>query len=497
MRNRKFIDLDEVRHERLAAFRALNKRRQQATRDAVSDASLLRTPITRRMVLRGGLVLAATFTLPSWIWDTRAKAGYWPNTKFPNNSINVFDYMSPTQISNVLSRSFSSVTDVSGAINNAVTAAQNNGGARIYLPAGWYLCSSSINIMASNVYFMGDGPGSTVMINGTTSSPTLNFAPSTKTGYGGAAKMSFVQSTSVSPTGGSNGILVSSNMLRTFFEDLDFPNAGTGAISVNPLYINMAMSGASLFINRVIMNTAYHIGLGINPGNDVFANAIDIYNAGYTTPTGSPPNTQLDSTALGIFLNNVIAPHFTGCNVNACAYNGWSIGADSGKSTQFGSFTDCMSDDNGQAGSNNGANWLMGGAGTITDLKFVSCWGATQGGLSGITPGVNCPGWLISGSGTTDIRLTNCTAINNQGDGFQLNTTYNGYGAPSYVTFDNCTAGTGTFGNGQGAASGYGYNLANCSHGQIIGGIASNNLSGQVGNNSGTTPFVVSPTPIS
>ena len=545
MRNRKFIDLDEIKAQKLAAMRASvgeSGRRKSAIlkaggtihmppRDpafvapqhrallaqqylslptwarqgddadktaelAIALAAGRAAPgsrLSRRkfMTLMGALGGGA-IALPAWA--PKAQAGWNPNQKPPNNyAMNVFDYLTPTQQADIVS---GTLVDCTTQINNAITQLQTSSaistglGGRLFFPPGNYLTNSGISATAGGVYLEGSGMGATFIVNGQTNGAAISLSPGSGSIFGGVSKLSICQSPSVGPTViGNSGIHIGSNLHRYVINEVSFPNAGTGQYTPYPMYNNMQLDGNTAYISNIRMDCGVNQGILVNGAIDVLLSDIIIYNIGYSTPT-SGPNTLLNQFGTGITVGatSSAGAGVSGINCSAvlCAYNGWQLVGYSSTFTAGGNFSACVGDTIGGGGSTGAAEWGVGNYVTLSQTD--NCWGSSSAGASGVS--TSAVGWKIFGSGTVSNMITGSFCINNESDGFSL---VNNGGLPSYLALTGCMAGAEpTFGNGQGG-TGYGYNLNGASHISITGGLCVANASGQIGNNTGTS-VTITPT---
>ena len=546
MRNRKFIDLDEIKAQKLAAMRASvgeSGRRKSAIlkaggtihmppRDpafvAPQHRSLLAqqylslptwarqgddadktaelaialaagraapgSRLSRRkfMTLMGALGGGA-IALPAWA--PKAQAGWNPNEKPPNNyAMNVFDYLTPTQQADIVS---GTLVDCTTQINNAITQLQTSSaistglGGRLFFPPGNYLTNSGISATAGGVYLEGSGMGATFIVNGQTNGAAISLSPGSGSIFGGVSKLSICQSPSVGPTViGNIGLLIGSNLHRYVINEVSFPNAGTGQYTPYPMYINIQLDGNTAYVSNIRMDCGAGQGLLINGAIDILLSDTIIYNIGYSTPT-SGPNTLLNEFGAGVVVGATSSANASIQAINVectlCSYNGVQLAGNSSTFTDLGCiFTGCVSDTVGGGGSTAAAEWGIGNY--VVLCQFDNCWGSSSAGASGVS--TSAAGWRIVGSGTESNIITGSFAINNEGDGFSL---VNSGGLPSYLALTGCMAGAEpTFGNGQGG-TGYGYNLNGASHISITGGLCVANASGQIGNNTGTS-VTITPT---
>lgn len=352
------------------------------------------------------------------------------------------------------------VTDNSAAMANAITACVNLGGCNIrigtksgtnFLMHGVTIASNGINVVCE------DGAA---IINNSTNNYALQFGNGiTQYNTLGIVGCRFGQATGVTPVTGNVGLSFN-DVLGGHLHDvtmIPFPAAlNQGLAVINATFLNIdGLQVSGMLSNGVVLNG------GSTGGGDLYL------TDSYSDANG---NDGWDITDYqGVYASNV-----TAYNNTRFAWNLFK--------TSFGNknlfFNNVIGDTSGNA------NWQ------ITSLNtgvFTNAWGSTQ---QSITVNTGAPGFLLAGSGVTDVQMVNTVAVNNNSHGIEI---FNSGGMPQNITLTNTIAGSSSFGNGKAAGGGYGIWIDNfASPINVIGGEALNNTSGPVHLNGTSTTARIS-----
>lgn len=272
--------------------------------------------------------------------------------------INVFDYMTPTQVADVKACTLGQ--DVITPINNAITAIPSTGG-RVVLPAGCYKTSASISLSGKqNVSLVGTSQRGT-QIAPTGNFPAIQAIGTFASGLGGTS----VQNLSVICAGMAN----------------------TSAMGVKLVYVNSGV------LRDLYFNGCYHAldlydqwqtvidGVRVD-GQGAQQNFIGTYMGAPTDATNPVPNNAVimsNSTMQNVSQYGFHLVFFAGSKfVNDEAMNGvsgWKLcGVSyviSGQSCQFGHFANILADTTSGAGID-----IQQGTNTnsVNNLMFDHVW---------------------------------------------------------------------------------------------------------------------------
>jgi hypothetical protein len=313
-------------------------------------------------------------------------------------------------------------TSSSAAFTAAVAALGANGG-EIYIPAGDWLLSTTVTVLASGVRFRGASAASTRIINGQTNAPAITFGDGITTYTRcGISSVVFGQKSGVVAVAGNYGLYVvlQSNFYCQEVQVYNFPGApyrGLGFVSVSQSYIN-------------------HLGVqGCLDNGIYFSLCSDLRVVSCRSDSNGGHGFLLDGNVGNIHV---------ACSAYNNTLSGWRYGSASPATVpnKWNWFDCCFADTNGSY------NWSISDS---NNSYWVACWGATQ-----ISTGVNvgATGFYIETSNCNGLTFIGGMALYNNADGVYINATVS---SPTGLVFtSNFEFGNSVNGNGR---SGTGYGL--------------------------------------
>ena len=243
-------------------------------------------------------------------------------------------------------------TDDTAAIQSAINACGNNGGS-IYLPAGTYKITSSININNQNgVRLFGDGYKSTIVLDSTT----------------------------------SDGIVVSGTSTGTILDS--FWIVGSAAATAGNMIAVTTVQNPALFLDRVLINNGWNGLSALSNNSDVFIQNFlfsNQKNIGLICGGGiwaNVGNINL-SAGIGVKILSGLGPLMSNVDIFGCT-TGVAINPSAGIEVGQARFVN-VTCENGTLG------WLIGGGGGNVLSVFMTNCNATNHTTEGvrILSGVN------------------------------------------------------------------------------------------------------------
>jgi hypothetical protein len=289
--------------------------------------------------------------------------------------------------SSVSVRAFSSLVvgeDWAAAIQAAINAVQNAGGGTVSIPKGSYRVNSTVTVTNSDVTIQGEE--GTVIVNGTTNGPAIQFGDGVTIRYrGGARNLRFAQASGVTPTSGNCG--------------LRFHKWGKAHIRDIEAYPYPAALRQGLLFHTLSQSEMVNVSAENCTQEGIrFDLCLDVYI------------THLRADANGTFGVRFLDHAGLYC-ANSTAYGnlttGWQIAKNTLAQSNDLLFVNCVGDTSGIY------NWQ------ISDAKRVfltQCWGATQ-----LDPALNtyATGFVVGGISKT-VQFNGCIAVYNNSDGLSI-----------------------------------------------------------------------------
>lgn len=319
------------------------------------------------------------------------------------DAINVLDYMTDAQRTDVLNRT--GLYDDSAAIVAAATAAVSQGRA-LYCPGGQYnfgapgqLRATALTITLSSnqtLHVFGDGPGNTVFKEAAGQNAVIgsfDYMWYVNTPIGVTANAVIFRNLTIDKNGASNGAPPSPGAWQQ-----------SHCIAITGLYSGYSSSGtiSNLFIENV--DTVDKVGAGVNLAGGVISKAtiINLNGKNFSGLFGQrgdlefqascPSLTVINCTGLYIQTEPNVTLPFLGVTPSAtfisCQYVVWDlVGYDDNQDAQSYNLVECTTGNNG----NGGEIWVR-----VARLNI-------QGGIFGVTNRID---WRVSSS-----RVSNATFV--------------------------------------------------------------------------------------